>query len=284
MIADIVERKKPCFFVSPHLDDAVLSAGGLLAYLARKVPVTLATVFTEAGELPYTFSIKSYLRQCGYKDAFQLFSERRKEDERLCRLLGIRHVHLGFVDALWRRRGRPGILRELLGKYIPEALYRYPIYRLHMLSGRMHREDTELKQAVVLALRSAFKHVFDPVVFSCGAVGSHVDHILVREACLEVSETVIQWSDFPYNARAKNISDAIASIDFSSLGLASAFFGDKKRLIELYQTQVPAMFPGGVIPLGQERYRIARMASDTVLSAVSQTSSPAIASSSNRLV
>ena len=44
----------PILFVSPHLDDAVLSCGALLEAAAGHCPVTVATVFTTADVPPHT--------------------------------------------------------------------------------------------------------------------------------------------------------------------------------------------------------------------------------------
>ena len=70
-------------FVSPHLDDAVLSAGGLLAKMAReKKRLLLVTVFTSG-----------------------IDKKRITEDKKVCRKLGIDFEHWNEVDAAKRRGG-----------------------------------------------------------------------------------------------------------------------------------------------------------------------------------
>jgi len=54
IINNIIREKIPCFFISPHLDDAALSAGGLIAYLSQHTHVEVIDVFTEAKTL-YAF-------------------------------------------------------------------------------------------------------------------------------------------------------------------------------------------------------------------------------------
>ena len=46
LVAEIQSTGSGVMFVSPHLDDAVLSCGALLAQLARTGPVTVLTVFS----------------------------------------------------------------------------------------------------------------------------------------------------------------------------------------------------------------------------------------------
>ncbi|MCR4313010.1 MAG: PIG-L family deacetylase [Candidatus Roizmanbacteria bacterium] len=69
------------YFISPHLDDAILSAGGLINYLKDRKKIKIITVFTEGDKL---------------------FLKRRIEDMNVCRYLGIEYLHLGFTDVLWR--------------------------------------------------------------------------------------------------------------------------------------------------------------------------------------
>ena len=65
MLTEAIEQGVPLVVLSPHLDDAVLSCGALLIYACRRTPVTVATLFTEAGSPPYTLSARRYLGQVG---------------------------------------------------------------------------------------------------------------------------------------------------------------------------------------------------------------------------
>src|SRR5215210_1951516 len=104
ILDQIIKEKRPCFFFSPHLDDAVLSCGDVLAYLSGKTPVTVATVFTNASEKPYSFSARRFLTKCGEKDAATLFSKRRREDEAVLKKIGVRYTHCGEIDGTWRKK------------------------------------------------------------------------------------------------------------------------------------------------------------------------------------
>src|SRR4051812_22907832 len=88
-------------FVSPHLDDAVLSAGALIAELAQHQPVLVVTVFTEASVGPHGRAARSFLAACPIADAAELFAERRREDVDALRRLRARALHLGRTDALF---------------------------------------------------------------------------------------------------------------------------------------------------------------------------------------
>src|SRR3990172_2740944 len=92
IVKKIVKNRLTCFFVSPHLDDAVLSCGGLILFLIdNKVPVKVINVFSEGDDGPYTFSAKVNLILTGYNNAKVLYKERRKEDIAVLKKIGVEH-------------------------------------------------------------------------------------------------------------------------------------------------------------------------------------------------
>src|SRR5713226_5857058 len=95
IINEIIKKQTHCFFISSNMDDAVLSAGWLLTYLSGKTPLTIITVFTQAGEKPYTRSVRNFLKHCGYPDAKQLFVLRRQEEKQIAKELQADSILLG---------------------------------------------------------------------------------------------------------------------------------------------------------------------------------------------
>jgi LmbE family N-acetylglucosaminyl deacetylase len=77
---------------SPHLDDAVLSVGQVIA---AAEDVTVVTVF--AGVSP-SGAAGEFDRQCGFVDSRTAITHRRQEDCVAIGLLGARAVHLDFPD------------------------------------------------------------------------------------------------------------------------------------------------------------------------------------------
>ncbi len=119
--------------ISPHLDDAVLSCGALLAGQHR---VTVATVFTAAAPRPWSLPARKQLRALGGVDAEDFFAQRRAEDAEVLAGLGAAAVHLGFRDALFRR-GRRGPA--------------YPVFRFDAARGRIASCDAGLAAEVSAA-------------------------------------------------------------------------------------------------------------------------------------
>lgn len=99
----------PLLIVSPHLDDAVLSCGQLMAGRSGCV---VATVF--AGTPDPGAVLTSYDRDCGFASATDALSHRRLEDADAVGILGASTVHLGYLDHQYRELG--------LGPYVDPAI------------------------------------------------------------------------------------------------------------------------------------------------------------------
>ena len=86
-------------FISPHLDDAVLSCGGTIAQLAASGRVLVLNVFTH-----YPSSYR--------KGAINAGEQRYDEEREAARCLGYQSVNLGETDAIFREttRGSAGRL------------------------------------------------------------------------------------------------------------------------------------------------------------------------------
>lgn len=106
-----IDRDKPdCFFISPHLDDAVLSAGALIHHLSGISNVSVATVFTETdlNPTPTRWTIK-----CGFNNSERLVRVRKQEDVEALKFLGVQNIyHLGYPDTECRKNGNDVILMQ----------------------------------------------------------------------------------------------------------------------------------------------------------------------------
>lgn len=247
-----VPRGEALLFLSAHLDDAVLSCGGLMAHLAGRHPLVVVTVFSAAGEPPHTRAARTFLRQCGAADAASLFAARRAEDRAVLDGLGARTVHLGEVDALFRRRRAPGVLARA-GRAVPELVHRYPTYRFDIALGRVSRGDRALAHDVTprvaaLAAEAGARTVFCPV-----GVGRHVDHLLTRRIGEALGLRVIHYSDFPYDLTHPTDPTFLADRGAARSAWADGVT-DRERLVRGYASQVDALFHDGTIPATPEVY------------------------------
>ena len=252
-VAMAVSAGAACLFLSPHLDDAVLSCGALLRTLSGRCAVTVATAFTTAGPPPHTFAARSFLRQCSVSDAAALFAARRAEDQRVLADLGAAHVHLGFADALFRRRTVPAPLASLAGRLPPELVHRYPTYRFDIAKGRIARGDRSLIATLTGAVAHQVRQTGARLVFCPLGVGRHVDHLVVRALGERFPECVVYYADFPYNQHAVPDPEFVRRNRLAPWSWAAGIDA-KADLIRGYRTQADAMFPNGRIPAVPETY------------------------------
>lgn len=249
IIKNIVRKKQVCYFISPHLDDAVLSCAGLIGALRKsRVEVVVINVFTAGRMHMQTLSALAFLRQCQAADVESLFQNRINEDRLVFKRLGIKVINLSYIDCLWRLLPRPGILQRIIGRLIPEVLHIYPTFRWHARTGFVSSADSQLQKN----LKRKLNIIIPPgsVVFSPLAVGNHVDHVIVRNACRDNFPTTISWVDFPYSLNCSYNHPE----DIRLVGEITADVAFKKTLIRGYKTQVDALFPDGSIPNPPEKY------------------------------
>ena len=243
-----VDAGAPLLFLSAHLDDGVLSCGSLMTLLAGRCPITVATLFTEGDDPPYTFAARNFVRQCGAAGIPSLFADRQAEDRAVLDRLGARSLHLGGVDALFRKRTR--LAGTPLAR-LPELVHRYPTYRFDIAQGRVSRGDRDVVEPLAQALAGPAAEA--AVIFCPVGVGKHVDHLLTRRIGERWPEKIVYFSDFPYDFRGGGPDPA-----FSARRDLTRWTVDpepaKLDLVRGYATQVDALFDGGVIPERPELY------------------------------
>jgi LmbE family N-acetylglucosaminyl deacetylase len=244
-----------CLFLSPHLDDAVLSCGALVQALAGRCALTIATAFTTADPQPHTLAARSFLRACAAGDAAALFHARRAEDREVLGSLGAHHVHMGLPDALFRRRDPATAVARRLGRIVPEISHRYPTYRFDIARGRIARADRSMIVNLAAEISKLLSGTRAELLFCPLGVGQHVDHIIVRTIGESFADRVVYYSDFPYNQVSPPDPAFIAEHRLVPWHWDEGV-AQKERLIRGYRTQADALFPGGRIPIVPEVYYV----------------------------
>ncbi len=241
IVSEILKNKKTCYFISPHLDDAALSAGEIMRYLATKTEVMVINVFTRPGRGGETLSAKKTIKTSQFRNAEELYKNRVQEDKKALEKINIKVVNLGFVEALWRKKKINNFILNLLSKFIPEFGHVYPMYRVHIQSDKISDYDSKLIEEIADRLKKTIKQnsvIFCPVAFG------HIDHNVTRMA-VERNYEPIYWMDQPYLQRG--LSERVSE----NLKFIFEFETDKKQkeiLIQDYKTQADSLFPGGKIP------------------------------------
>jgi LmbE family N-acetylglucosaminyl deacetylase len=259
LVNEVYADGLPVVAVSPHLDDAVLSCGALLEYLARRCPVTVVTVFTAASPRPWPLPARRQMRAIGEHDAERFYRRRQAEDSMVLAEMGAAWVHLGFVDALFRRVGQgPGLLP---GRPRRPA---YPTFRFDAARGRIAPADARLAGEIIDATGEVARTADARLLLAPLGVGRHVDHLITRAAVRDLGPRAVYYSDFPYSETAAPDAGFIRRhclVPHPWL----AGRAENARRIAGYRSQIGGLFPGGVIPTRPEIYWVA--ASDSATAA-----------------
>jgi len=246
IIDTIIKNKRRCVFVSPHFDDAALSAGGFLTKISENKKVVVINVFTKGNSGPYTLSASKFLQLSDVYDANYLYEKRAIEDQKALKKKNIQIINLGFVDATFRTINT-NIFRKTVGKIIPEMNYVYPIYRLNVLHGKISINDKVLLENLAVRLSKIIKN--DDIVFAPLGIGGHVDHRIVNQIVRKLKNTKVFWRDFPYSSY---VSEEI--IGNKRVLIYNGEQKSRELMIRKYVTQVNSMFPSGEIELTPEVY------------------------------
>lgn len=166
-------------YISPHLDDAVLSAGGFIYEQTQVgIPVEIWTIvcgYPPPGELTLRAQVEHY--QWGTGTAKETIDLRRAEDLQAASIVGAKAVHFDVPDCIYRR-GPDG-----------EGLYLDIFVQPHKAEAYL---PDQIAETITPRLRAD-----DQVICQLG-IGGHVDHILVRQAAERLNRPLWYAADVPY--------------------------------------------------------------------------------------
>lgn len=221
-------------YISPHLDDAVLSAGGLIYEQVKSgAHVEIWTIMCgvpRASELSPFAQLLHH--QWGTTSAEETVYMRRAEDEKAAGILGARTVHFDFLDCIYRRGSD--------GDWLYPDVFLPP-----------HRDDLDLPRriadAIALRLRrdaSTSLSTSDNLVCQLG-LGSHVDHILVRRAVESLRYPLLYLADIPYLfEQPGSLSPHTAGMKENIHRVTEAGLRSWIEAVEAYVSQLSSLFAG----------------------------------------
>ena len=186
-------------FLSPHFDDAIGSAGGLIKRLVdANASVCIMTVM---GAIPYLakpISIPKVML-------------RWLENAIACRCLGrIRRVNGNFLDAIFRKDIYP---------------------KKYMLFDRTPLRESKLIHDIAEWIRNNTKST--DIIYAPAGLGGHVDHRIVAEAARLLPNEIIFYEEFYYDWKNGETIPEYQKIDLIENELWTKFRAIKKYKIEM---------------------------------------------------
>jgi LmbE family N-acetylglucosaminyl deacetylase len=146
---------RPVLVVSPHLDDAVLSAG---QFIAGRPGTVVVTMLAGAPDPPVT---KPWDVQCGFETSQEAIESRRAEDENALAELNATPVHLNFLDEQY------GLARveDLTAALIEQVEHHRPEFVLGPL-GVQNSDHQRVREALLNAKLSVPVWLYEDLPYS----------------------------------------------------------------------------------------------------------------------
>lgn len=234
-------------FISPHLDDAVLSAGDLIIALKeRKKKVLVITVFTKFGKGPLSWDSRKYLKKSfGISDLKSFAQQRRDEDKLAMKKLGVDYLHLGFIDGGFRVKQNTSLLINLLSKVGIGPKFIYPFHRkCSLFSGKVKQADTSLFKQIYKKLRELIKD--DDILYCPLAIGNHVDHLIIKKIISQFPNRKYYWVDQPYVVSRAGLRQLEGFQNKFKKAFTVEKSTKKQDILRCYSSQIKCLFPNGI--------------------------------------
>lgn len=227
-------------YLSPHLDDAVLSCGGTIhRQTAAGEPVLVITVF--AGEVGDDCPLSPFalLLHGSWGDPPRPMTLRRAEDAAALALLDAELKHLDYLDAIYRL--------DAEGEWLyagQEALFGPLQPADPMLLSGVADLEAYLTGLIPLEAR--------PVVYAPLGVGHHVDHQVVHRLArrlLDGGYRLAFYEDYPYAQRPEAVAAALAAAGADGwraevCSLSVDDLAAKVTALAYYRSQLAMLFGG----------------------------------------
>jgi len=227
-------------YLSPHLDDAVLSCGGAIhRHATAGDPVLVITFLTGeaaahsvAGALP-PFAL---LQHHYWGDPPYPMALRRAEDVAALTLLKADWYHVGYLDAVYRA----------------DASGRWLYTDLETLIGPVQPGDplASAQADLITQVLGFTRHATDVVIYAPLAVGWHVDHQIVHAMARQLVSRgcrVAFYEDYPYADRlgateATLVAAGATDWRLEVIPLDAADLTAKVKAVDYYRSQLGTLF------------------------------------------
>jgi LmbE family N-acetylglucosaminyl deacetylase len=224
-------------YLSPHLDDAALSCGGLI-YQERQAGLAVLVVTVMAGDAPSDGKsspiVNDLHTRWGLATNPNPATARRAEDRRALSILAADLLHWEWPECVYRRHPTSG------GFLYPSEA---------SLWGAVHPTEKELSARIAQRLAdlplAPNGRVCVPLT-----VGGHVDHHLVRQAaetCGAPGGGLVYYEEYPYAEHPQALAAVLGDRDgwqAETVPLGEDALEAKTAAVSCYDSQISTFFTG----------------------------------------
>ena len=213
-------------YISPHLDDAVLSAGGLIYEQTRagmEVEIwTFMCGFPADNQLsPFAQNLH---QQWGFHEAAaaEVVTARRAEDMIAAGIVGAKAIHFDYLDCIYRRGKN--------GDWLYSDVFIPP-----------HEDEVDLPARIAESISARLKP--DDKLVSQLGLGSHLGHVLTRCAVELLQRPTLYDADIPYLFNfPEELTPKTAGMKETFHTVSEAGLGLWQDAIAAYASQIGGLF------------------------------------------
>jgi len=222
------QKKYNSIFFSPHIDDVVLSCGGLISKLEEK-EILVVTIFSDySGEI-YSRHAKCYLNSLKFDNANEYFNSRKKEEKLAAKILDFDFEWLDFPEAIFR--------------FKKKLIFNNFFYtKTSKLFGSVSREDKKIMPFIrnkIKRILKTYSNTRSKLYFPLG-IGNHIDHQILNEIGMDFQKNeIFFYEDFPYCSEVKNFGRHLKS---KKVFLSEKDLKTKLKAITAYKSQLKPLF------------------------------------------
>jgi len=218
-------------YLSPHLDDVVLSCGGTIHRDARKgLRSLVVTIFAGSPSRGAVGPLARELEE-RWGVGSDPMAERRREDVVAVGRVGAEPVHLHHLDCVYRPDKATG-----------GSLYPYE----EDIFGPVHPQEAEYHLEILQDLQPHLERSPEALVVAPLAIGHHVDHVIVFRAALHLAAQgthVCFYEDYPYAAERQSVARGLPPVEDARWESETSVIEDadlraKQDAIAAYRSQI----------------------------------------------
>ena len=168
-------------YLSPHLDDAILSCGGLIAQQRKAgMDVEIWNWVTNVpdDDIPLSALAERVHAGWAFDSAKEAFTARLEEDRQAAALVGARTRGFNYLDCIYRQAD--------------DGSFLYPDEIFVPVRG----EDAPLVGEIAKLITHNVRE--NDILLCPLSIGKHPDHVLVRRAAEQTGHPLRYYADIPY--------------------------------------------------------------------------------------
>lgn len=217
-------------YLSPHLDDAALSCGGLIYEQTRAGAEALVWTICAGDPPPGPLSPFARSLHARWDTGREAIAVRRAEDRRSVERLGAFFRHEAVPDCIYRRDPQTGA-----ALYASEEALWSPV--------------APAEQPLIAGLRarlsSGLEHLAEPRMVLPLALGKHVDHRLTRQAAEGLDIPRLYYADYPYVLDAEDELQELRQAGWSArtYPVSEAGLAAWQAAVAAHRSQISTFWP-----------------------------------------